>query len=363
MQMLTHHLTRIRRACLPLWIWLVCVAGFAPFASAQPEVYGKPDSSAFIRIPQDADDWTRHFRIGALVGMNISANFSMKGQFNVSGNNPANGIYDDGYVRVDSTGDVGGGTTYWGYQSASQYNGQTLTMHATTSFSASSSANEDGGLFPGFDMAYGDNLWYWKHARVGWELGFDLLPISITDNHPISATVNQSTYTFNVGNVVIPGAPYYGNPSGSSAMIPNTPPTVTSQPLYNQTVTGTRSLDVMLYAVRLGPSFYWDLTEHVGMSVGAGPAIGIVSGDYKYDETITINGVGAHNTGRFGTTDMVYGGYVNATVMYHAVANGDIYAGVQYSPMSDANFSGAGREGRLNLGGQFYFTIGINWPF
>ena len=33
-------------------------------------------------------------------------------------------------------------------------------------------------------MAYGDNLWYWKHARVGWELGFDLLPISITDNFP-----------------------------------------------------------------------------------------------------------------------------------------------------------------------------------
>jgi hypothetical protein len=363
---MTHPFTRIRRANLPLWIWLICLASFAPRVLAQPEVYGKPDSSAFVRIPSDADDWTRHFRIGALVGMNIRANFSMKGQFNISGNNPASGIYDDGYVRVDSTGDVGGGTTYWGYQNASQYNAaaQTLTMHAITSFSASSSESEDGGPFPGFDMAYGDNLWYWKHARVGWELGFDLLPISITDNHPISATVNQSTYTFNVGNVTIPGAPYYGNPSGSSAMIPNTPPTVTSQPFYSQTVTGTRSLDVMLYAVRLGPSFYWDLTEHVGVSLGAGPAVGVVSGDYKYDETITAGGTTAHNSGKVSGTKLIYGGYVDATVMYHVPGeNADIFVGARCMPMGDATFSGSGREGRLNLGGQVHILAGVNWPF
>ena len=49
--------------------------------------------TGFIRIPSDTDDWTRHFRIGAMVGMNISANFSEKGTFDISGKNPANGIY------------------------------------------------------------------------------------------------------------------------------------------------------------------------------------------------------------------------------------------------------------------------------
>ena len=65
---------------------------------------GNPDSSAFIRIPPDTDDWTRHFRIGALVGMNISANFTRNGTFGISGNNPAQGIYDDGYVRTGQHG-------------------------------------------------------------------------------------------------------------------------------------------------------------------------------------------------------------------------------------------------------------------
>jgi len=36
---------------------------------------------------------------------------------------------------------------------------------------------------------------------------------------------------------------------------------------------------------------------------------------------------------------------------------------VQYMPMGNAAFSGAGRQSRLNLGGQLDFSIGINWPF
>ncbi|MGA3282955.1 MAG: hypothetical protein ABSD57_00665 [Verrucomicrobiota bacterium] len=346
-----------------MWCLAGCLAGLALRASAQPEVYGNPDSYAFIRIPRDADDWTRHFRVGALVGMNISANFNEKGLFNISGNNAANGIYDDGYVRPDQNGDPNY-TSYWGYNNASQYNAanQTLQMHSTASYSTTGSANNAGGAFPGFEMAYGDNLWYWKHARVGWELGFGLLPINISENSTMSAMVTQNTFTFNTGTLGVAGfpttVPYQGGSSGTGPIIS----TAFTQSATNTsgTITGSHSLDVMLYTFRLGPSFYWDLTEHVGMSLGAGPAVGIVSGNYKYDEII---GGGPHNTGQIGGTDLVYGGYVNAAVMYHVVDNGDIFIGAQYMPMSDATISGGGREGRLNLGGQLYFSVGISWPF
>jgi hypothetical protein len=346
------------------WFWLVALAGFAPVASAQPDSFGgNPDSYAFHLIPSNTDDWTRHFRIGALVGMNISANFSRSGTFNISGNNPASGIFDDGYVRTDHTGNAGGQTAYWGYNSASQLNGSALTMHAASSFSATGGGKEDGGAFPGFDMAYGDNLWYWKHARVGWELGFGLLPIDITENSTLPASVNQSSYTFNTGSIIVPGAPYQGLPTGGpfeSTISTNFSSSATST---NGIVSGSQSLDVMLYTLRLGPTFYWDLTDHLSLSLGAGPAIGIVSGDYKYDEIITANGVSANNSGRIGGTDFVYGGYVNATVLCHVVDNGDVFAGVQFMPMSNATISGGGRVGRLNLGGQLYFSVGVNWPF
>ena len=342
-------------------------AGIALTAAAQSDSMdtfgGNPDSSKFILIDRDEPDWMRHFRIGAMVGMNISANFKTKGTFNISGNNAANGIYDDGYVRPDESGDPDN-TGFWGYNNASQYDSgaQTLTMHGASTYSTSGSSSADGSAFVGFDMAYGDNIWYWKHARVGWEGGFGLLPINLTDSKPMAATVNQSTYTFNTGSIVVPGAPYQGGSSGQGPIIPSSP-AATSQSVAAGTVTGSRTLDVMLYTLRLGPTFYWDLNEYFGMQLGAGPAVGIVSGTYRYNETITTGVTSTKNSGSFGVTEMTYGGYVNGTLLYHIINDADLYLGAQFMPMSDASFSRSGRTGQLNLGGQLYLSAGINWPF
>ncbi len=201
---------------------VVLVGGLGGFCAGGPGPAGyfggNPDSYAFIRIPSDTDDWTRHFRIGALAGMNISANFSRNGTFGISGNNPAQGIYANGYVRTDNTGNAGGQTAYWGYNNSTQLNGTALNdKHARHQLIYHQRQQQGaGGIFPGFDMAYGDNLWYWKHARVGWELGFGLLPIDITDNQSAPATVNQSTYTFNTGGIIVPGAPYQGLPKSGA---------------------------------------------------------------------------------------------------------------------------------------------------
>ena len=75
-------LLRFKRACRNVWlVWCLagCLVGMRWLLRPSRKFCGNPDSSAFIRIPKDTDDWTRHFRIGALVGMNISANFSMNG--------------------------------------------------------------------------------------------------------------------------------------------------------------------------------------------------------------------------------------------------------------------------------------------
>jgi hypothetical protein len=118
----------------------------------------------------------------------------------------------------------------------------------------------------------------------------------------------------------------------------------------------------MLYTMRLGPSVYWDLNEHLGLSAGAGPAVGIVSGSLKYNDV--INGTSVSNKGQIDATDLVYGGYANATLLYHVPGEkGDLYLGAQFMSLGNATISGGGREGRLNLGGQIYVTAGINWPF
>ncbi len=345
---------------------LGCLLGIGLKASAQPDVDGHPDSSAFYLIPPDTDDWTRHFHIGAMVGLNISGNFHLNGNLGVSGSNPGKGIYDDGYVRTDQTGNSGGYTGYWGYNNASQYNAaaHTLTMQAITGFSANESASANAGPSAGFDLAYGANYWYWKHARVGWELGFGLLPVKITDSQPLSATVNQSTYVFNTGNLTLPGAPYRGGPSGTGPVISGSPISTTNTSGVGAMATGTRSLDAIIYSIRLGPSFDWDLGEHVGMSLSAGPVLGVVSGEYSYNEVLTGSGISpAHNSGSFDSLQVEYGGYFNATFMYHITQSADFYVGAQYMTMTDYSISGGGRSARLDLGGQVYLSAGISWPF
>jgi hypothetical protein len=384
------HIRKVRTRDLLGRCLLYCFAGLALAASAQSQSPGQnPNPAGPVAIPPDAqaqpqpqpgvqpqpstdiwdrwgiqkvskdDDWTRHFRIGAMVGLNISANFSTKGTFNI---NKPPGVYDDGYVREDNTGNAFGQTGYWGYNNASQLAGSTLTMHNTTSYTPSGSAQDSGSAFPGFDMAYGGNLWNWGRTRIGWDLGFGLLPISITDNRPMSATVNQTTYTFNTGSIVVPGAPYQGgfNRQGEPTISIDSTNSSANLP---GTITGSRTLDVMLYTVRLGPSVYWDLNEYFGLSAGAGPAVGIVSGSLKYNEMI-ITTTSVSSKGQVDATDLVYGGYVNASLMYHVPGEkGDLYLGVQYMSLGNATISGGGREGRLNLGGQVYISAGINWPF
>ena len=391
------HIRRIRvRKLFGLYLWCF-FAGLALVVSAQSQTPGQnPNTNAPVVIPRDTqlqlqpnvqpqpsrdlwdrwgiekvskdDDWTRHFRVGAMVGFNISANFNSKGTF--INPNPRNGIFDDGYVRSDGKGDT---TGYWGYNwgnnnatlnNPSQYDAvnQTLSMHAISSYTPTSSSAEQSGVFPGFEMAYGGNLWTWKRTRIGWEFGFGLLPISITDNHSMTVSITNSTYLFRIPDgVTIDDAPYYGtlNGQGEPRIFLNQS-SVTNQYGGTETITGSRTLDVMLYTFRLGPTLYWDLNEDLGLTVGAGPALGLMSGSLKYNETI---GTTSYPPGRIDATDVIYGGYVNAMLTYHVEENGDLYLGVQYMSLGNARISGGGREARLNLGGQVYITAGISWPF
>lgn len=341
----------------------VLASGAARSAHAQMDTFGGiPGTNALVRIPADTDDWTRHFRLGAVVGMNMTAKFAMSGNFGVSGDNPAAGKFADGYVVPVGNNSY---TPDWGYNNASQVVGNSLVMHSASSFAASGSS-QGSGVFPGIDLAYGDNLYYWRHARVGWEFGFDWLPVDITSSSTYVASAKESTYTFSTlnpsGGIIVPTAPYHGSSSGYGPLL-NTDYTLANGPASLGTITGTHEMDVSLYSVRLGPSFYWDLSQRIGMSLGAGPAVGMVSGDYKYNEVLTVNSVSVQNNGRINGTDFVFGGYVNATLMYHLENHGDIYLGAQYMPMTDAKISGGGRSGDLDLNGQVYITLGINWPF
>ena len=323
--------------------------------------------------PEPRNDWSRHFRVGALLGINIKAEFKMSGQFNVSGSQPGapgqpgvDHIYDDGYVRVDETGNAQGLTSYWGYQSASQYDpvAQTLTFHSANSFEASGSAKSDDSPYLGLDLAYGGKIWRWGRTHIGWEFGFGYLPIKIEDNEPLAADINRTVHSFSTGGILLPTAPYNGGSSGIGPTIPDLATEQLGGDATPGTITGSRTLEMSLFAFRLGPMLHWELHPRWAVSLSAGPAFGYLDGDLSYDEFIvSADGGSASNRGRTDGSEFVMGGYVSAVVMFHAEEHGDFYMGIQYMPLGSATVSGGGREARLDMSGALYFTAGINWPF
>ena len=318
-------------------------------------------------------NWASHISVGAMVGFNIKADFKINGAFTVP---TSPGVYDDGYVHPVNNGN--GFTSNWGYQNQSQYDpsSQTMTMHQITGFEvpgSSQSVNADPAV--GFQAAYGGNFWYVGRARIGWEFGFGWLPLSITANGSGSGTADQSSFAFKIPNQlngqpqVIPDAPYFQNGSGQTTLAGTPAATnhVTGQPA---ALTGSQTLDVNLFTFRLGPSVYWDFNRHVGMSLGAGPALGYVPGTLKYNVSISTSAasgtgqtVTAKSQGSINVSDVVYGWYVNTKVLVHLVKNGDLFVGAEYMPLGTATLGGAGSQASLNLKGQIYVTAGINWPF
>jgi hypothetical protein len=342
------------------------------FAQAFDEMF------LLTRTP-DPDPGSKHFRVGALVGFNLKAEFSTSGNFAFSGQNPgATGtpggdhFYDDGYVRVDATGNDPDATYFWGYQNAAQYDGNAnrLTFHSTDSYTTASSGSTTADPQVGFDTAYGGHLFRVGSALVGWEFGFGFLPIKIEDQLSGAVTVNRTVHWYDTSNL---GEAFFGpanNPLGSYdgsvagpgaklSDIANSAPGDTAA----GTLTGTRTLDVTLYNFRLGPTVHWELSQRIAVALSAGGAMGFITGDLDYNEQLVLTGSSPINRGSFSDSDIVYGGYIAGMLMFHAEDHGDFYLGVQYMPMSSATFSGGGREATLNMSGAVYISAGINWPF
>ena len=118
-------------------------------------------------------DWTRNFRVGMQLGLNIKAKFTTSGTYQITPNpGTDNGFtFDNGYVRTDVSGSTDGYTWNWGYNSADQYNpvDHTLNFRSTSSYEVNGgqSATKKDNPYLGFDLAYGWAFTRWGEAKIG----------------------------------------------------------------------------------------------------------------------------------------------------------------------------------------------------
>lgn len=321
----------------------------------------------------DDDNWTRNFRLGAVMSINIDARFSLAGISGVAGHAPGpagvkgvDHVYDDGFVRVDQTGNAGGLTSLWGYTSSSQYDSaaHTLTFHNTQSYSAAENSQIQNPASFGLDLAYGGQFASLLGGAVGWESGFGWMPISIQDAHPVQAVFDRVVQSFDTGTILLPQAPYNGGAGGQGPLVHDLATALPNQAAIGGTITGTRKLELTLFVIRLGPTLHWELLHWLGASIGAGGAVGVVDGSYRLNETLNFaDGSTTTSSARYGKTATVLSGYASATLYFHLDSKADLYLGAQYLPLGRETFGFGASQAELNLGSNVQIMGGINWPF
>jgi hypothetical protein len=173
-------------------------------------------------------------------------------------------FYDDGFNRVDASGNLGDGsatglpsrTGYFGFSSDSQVDlrAGTLALHQLRVAPGDYGAARNSRRPPGIDLAVRLSLAR-EDAKRDWglELGVDWQKLRQTSGAPASANLRLLTDTYQLGGVVPQRAPYAGRfaPLPGDQRIGDVPArTITT---VGGTLDGQRSFTSRITMVHLGP--------------------------------------------------------------------------------------------------------------
>jgi hypothetical protein len=304
------------------------------------------------------------FSFGPGFGLNIGARFKYLGNVSPAAPGPATGgdvnrTYDDGYVRVDSTGNAGGQTWNWGYHNAPQVQGDTLTMHAA---SVNGTLDQNADPQAGFDLAYGRHLGTVLGGKWGLQTAFDFMDISIRDNGSFTGTGTLISDAYSLGGVIPPQAPYSGSFNGPGPLLGDSPSRTTASEAV--LISGVQKLDAQIYTLRAGP--YYELPFGKGWSgrLGGGLALALADSTYSFNETIAFgNGTLLHSAGSNSGADFLAGGYLEGRLLYDFNSRWSVFAGAQYEYLGTLSRTAGGQQAQLDLGEVVYVTFGVELNF
>lgn len=307
------------------------------------------------------------FRVGYHAGFNVTAKFK-----NIAGvssaNNPgpdapvANHNYDDGYNRVDSTGNnhvIEPGTWNWGYENASQVQGSTIFMHSSSS-AAGSTAQRDGDPQMGVELSYSRQ--FGRIGRFSWGVqgAFSYTDLSISDSEPLDRAVTLITDAYDTTGVTPPQPPYHGSFEGPGPIIGDDP-TRTISPA---TARGIRKIGANVYAFRMGPYFETPLSKRFAVSLSGGLSLAAIQSDFRFQETVVPTvGATALRSGKDSKDDLLAGAYAAATVSCTINKSWSAYAALQYQYLGRYSQTLSDKEATVDLAKNINLTVGVGFSF
>jgi hypothetical protein len=318
------------------------------------------------------------FTAAAWLPFNVSARFEGSGALAAQTNpGPSTGTtvpreYDDGYVRVDSDGNAGGVTWYWGYRDAAQVAGDdTLRMHSSSAAADGQSTAHADDPSLGFEVAYLRE--FSRSGRFAWGLraSFAYADIDIADSQSVLSPAQQLTDVYPLNGIIPPGDPSLPGWQYQGAYdLPG--PVINSEPQARQSATvndgafttGRRDLDTSLFVWKLGPWIELPLTQRLWATAGGGLAIAYAESDFAFNETTTVAGAGnVAATGHGTDSDVQVGAYAQVGLGFNLSTRWSLFALGEYQYLAEFTTEVAGHRATLDLGAVWSLQTGIGFSF
>lgn len=282
--------------------------------------------------------------------------------------------YYDGFVRPDISGNAGGLTWNWGYQTADQVGdslpGGALSMHYFASSPRDGTSQTlDSDITAGFEIGYGRQLGLIRlgpnrSAVWGVQGGFGSLDINLDGSSLLKGNASLVEHVYALGGVVPPVAPYTGSFEGPGPLIPTTPASSVTSAV-GVTSQQNAQLDALVLGFKVGPFVEVPIYKRLSLHASAGAAIMDALTELKCSETMQIDGTSTilQRTFNYENDEWVFGFYANLALGWSVTDTFTFVLGAQYQGLDDVEVVGADREAKLDLGGSIEVIAGLRMSF
>jgi len=322
-----------------------------------------------------------HFGVGLPVWLNAKAKFTATRATNPgpAAGGTAERFYDDGYNRVDSTGNapvvLGGppSTSFFGYANDAQVvnvvGAGTLSLHAVQLNGGDYTRNlSNKPQFPGVDFFYRYDWQAGEKWRVNWELGAAYNYFKWEQNGAPGSTVNLLTDVFALSGVTLfPGAAPYSGPFTAlpgSPVIGSTP--VRTEGTAPAAVTGVRKLELHALQFRVGPTLDWVPNDKWTVGIQGGVALGVGWSQLAFAEQITVTAANIAPINQSGRSDDVHAwaGWFSALRISRKLnEHWDAHVEVRHIWQETLRHNGPTRSGEVNLSDGLGIGTGVSYRF
>jgi len=323
-------------------------------------------------VAQEANtNQLNRFSFSPRAAFNVTATFRNAGLVPFPPNNRAtpNGDaynYDNGYLLTDISGNAGGLSWYWGYDSAGQAAGAISLSRSSLAANGTSTPESVGeGVNFGGELAYNRELFAHGEVHYGVEVAASFLDISLSDDSALRVDVNQTTdsYGFTPGTTP-PLAPYQGTFQGPGFLLNASPADSTSTLVSGGAlVTGHRKFTANLWGLRGGPSAEFPVLKYFRLSLSGGVAAGVLDADANWTETIAAPTGSATASGSGHTSKLLFGGYLGGQLSWQVNDHWSAQAGVQYQNLGTCNCAIGGRVVEVDLSKTIFVSVGVDFRF